>query len=579
MDKHELTRIFNEIGLLLELKGDNPFKTRAYYNAARTLENLNEDLQILLDEQRLLEIPGFGDAIAKKINEWAITGTIGYYENLKAAIPRELFDLLRIPGLGPKKISQVYSQLGITSIDALEKACLDNKLAAISGFGVKTQEKICAGIRFVREHQEEHLSFIILPMAIALRNELTDHPAVERIEIAGSLRRSKEVVHDLDLLAASNNPISVAEYFTKLSMVHQVIASGETKVSVVLQSGINADLRIVTPREYPHALQHFTGSKEHNTSLRHLAKQLGYKVNEYGLFKEGEEEPILCLNEAEIYEQLGLKYVPPELREDLGEIEAAKTGDLPVLVEPKDLKGIFHIHTTYSDGIHGLREMVEASIEKGFSYIGIADHSRVATYAHGLTTDALKRQFQEIESISREYPDFKIFKGIEADILVSGELDYTPEILADFDFVVGSIHSHFQMNREDMTARILKAMDNPLLTILGHPTGRILLERAGYEIDMEQILMKAAERHVIIEFNANPHRLDMDWRWCRRAKEAGVLIAINPDAHSIQELDLARSAVYVARKGWLEAKDVFNTRNYTEIGAFFGKKKTGLWQG
>jgi DNA polymerase (family 10) len=565
MDKHDLARIFNEIGLLLELGGNNPFKTRAYYNAARTLENLNDDLPTLIREQRLSDIPGFGEAIVKKITEGVTTGTIEYYEKLKAATPSGLLQFLRIPGLGPKKINQIYSVLGISSIDELEKACLANKLAGLAGFGVKTQEKILAGIQFVREHQGQYLWHEAWTIGLSIKNELAQNPAVIKIELAGSLRRFKEVVHDIDFIAATDTPGVVADSFVKLPQVDKITSRGDTKISVILKSGIGADLRLVKPAEYAHALQHFTGGKEHNTALRHLAKEQGFKVNEYGLFPKGTAEPKYCRDEVEIYQTLGLKYIPPELREDQGEIQAAGLGKLPVLIEPQDLKGIFHIHTVYSDGVNTLREMVEACIERGFSYAGIADHSQIAAYAHGLSAKALEKQFNEIDVLNREYPHFKVFKGIEADILPSGELDYSPDVLARFDFVVGSIHSQFRMGKEEMTARILKALDSPYLTMLGHPTGRILLERIGYELDLERILAKAAEKRVAIEFNANPYRLDLDWRWCRKAKELGVLISINPDAHSIGELDLARSGVLVARKGWLEAKDVLNTRNLNEV--------------
>ncbi len=560
-----MARIFNEIGLLLELGGDNPFKTRAYYNAARTLENLNDDLPTLIREQRLSDIPGFGEAIVKKITEGVTTGTIEYYEKLKAATPPGLLQFLRIPGLGPKKINQIYSVLGISSIDELEKACLANKLAGLVGLGVKTQEKILAGIQFVRDHQGQYLWHEAWTIGLSIKNELAQNPAVIKIELAGSLRRFKEVVHDIDFIAATDTPGAVVDSFVKLPQVDKITSRGDTKISVILKSGIGADLRLVKPAEYAHALQHFTGGKEHNTTLRHLAKEQGFKVNEYGLFPKGNAEPQYCRDEAEIYQTLGLKYIPPELREDQGEIQAAGLGKLPVLIEPQDLKGIFHIHTVYSDGVNTLREMVEACIERGFSYAGIADHSQIAAYAHGLSAKALEKQFNEIDVLNREYPHFKVFKGIEADILPSGELDYSPDVLARFDFVVGSIHSQFRMGKEEMTARILKALDSPYLTMLGHPTGRILLERTGYELDLERILAKAAEKRVAIEFNANPYRLDLDWRWCRKAKELGVLISINPDAHSIGELDLARSGVLVARKGWLEAKDVLNTRNLNEV--------------
>lgn len=558
MDKHELARIFNEIGLLLELKGENPFKTRAYYNAARTIENLTEDLAEIIEAGRVSELPGFGAALAKKVEEWGKTGTIEYYENLKNTTPPGLIELLRVPGLGAKKINTIYRLLGVTSLEMLEEACNQNLLVSLPGFGAKTQAKICAGIQFIKEQRGQFLSSEVWPEAFRLKEAVGKLPGVLMVEIAGSLRRFKEVVKDIDLVASAAEPGRVIGEFINLPMVTQIIGSGETKGSVILKSGIQADLRVVKPLEFPHALQHFTGSKEHNTDLRRHAKSLGYKVNEYGLFKEEDSGSIYCDDEAGIYRRLGLAYIPPELREGLGEIEAALAGELPELIRPEAIKGIFHVHTNYSDGVNSLREMTEAAIRRGYRYLGIADHSGTAVYARGLSSEILLKQFEEIEELNREYPDFRIFKGIEADILASGELDYGPEILAKFDFVIGSIHSHFRMNKNEMTARILKAMDSPFLTMLGHATGRILLERPGYEVDLDAVIEKAAENDVILEFNANPYRLDLDWRWLKKAKERGVKIAINPDAHSTGELDLVNSGLAVARKGWLEKGDVFN---------------------
>ncbi len=573
MDKHDLARILNEIGLLLELKGENSFKARAYYNAARTIENLTADLSKLINEGRISELPGFGDALVKKVDEWSRTGTVEYYENLKSTTPPGLIELLRIPGLGAKKINVIYQSLGVTSLEMLEEACNHDKLAALPGFGVKTQAKISAGIQFIKEHRGQFLLSEVWPEAVRLREEIAALPGALMVEIAGSLRRFKEVVKDLDLVAAANDGEKLIQQFIKLPIVAQVISNGLTKGSVLLKSGIQADLRVVQPREYPHALQHFSGSIEHNTALRHYAKEKGYKVNEYGLFKGDDPTPIYCKSETDIYRKLGLRYIPPELREDLGEIEAAVKGSLPELVRPESIQGVFHVHTSYSDGRESLRNMVEAAIHRGYRYLGITDHSRVAFYAGGLSEGAIIKQFQEIEELNQEYPDFLIFKGIEADILPSGELDYDPSILAGFDFVIGSVHSQFRMKKEEMTARILKALDNPFLTILGHPTGRILLERPGYELDLDMVIKKAALKEVIIEFNANPYRLDLDWRWCRKAKEYGVKIAINPDAHSDGELDLARSGLAIARKGWLESIDIFNTLEADAVAEYFKERK------
>lgn len=573
MDRHELARIFNEIGLLLELKGENPFKIRAYYNAARTLENLPEDLEVLIRENRLRETPGFGAAIAGKILEWWKTGSIEYYENLKQTTPGGLLELLRIPGLGPKKVAALYSALGITDLAMLEAACAENKLLTIPGFGRKTQEKICAGIQFLRKQQGTFLWTEGMGRALRIREALVGRAGIERIEIAGSLRRKTPVCKDLALVVAADSPQAATAYLGQADFhrsleaaVESQIAGGEGRSSLRLKNGLSVDFLVVTPEAFPYAVQYLTGSEEHIAALCRRAQEMGYKLTAEGLFKDGQR--VLCRDEAEIYHRLGLAYIPPELRENLGEIAAAAEQSLPRLVEAEDLKGLFHVHTTYSDGVNTLRELVEAAISKGYTYLGVADHSRAAAYAHGLSEEALRRQFAEIDHLNQEYRGFKIFKGIEADILSSGELDYGPEILAKFDFVIGSVHSHFGLAGEEMTKRILKAMDNPYLTMLGHPTGRILLERPAYAVDLHAVLAKAAEMGIVIEFNANPYRLDLDWRWCRQAKELGVKISINPDAHSLGELELARSGVAIARKGWLEKEDVFNTKSAQEIEAY-----------
>lgn len=574
IDRHELACIFNEIGILLELKGENPFKIRAYYNAARTLENLQEDLEVLIRENRLRETPGFGAAIAGKILEWWKTGSIEYYENLKATTPGGLMELLRIPGLGPKKVAALYSALGITDLAMLEAACVENKLLTIPGFGRKTQEKICAGIQFLRQQQGAFLWTEGMGWALRIREALVGRAGIERIEIAGSLRRYQPVCKDLALVVATGTPQAATAYLGHADFhrsleaaVESLNAVGDGRSWLRLNNGLKVDFMVVAPEALPHAVQYLTGSKEHNAALRRLAQGMGYKLTAEGLFKDGQR--MFCRDEEELYHRLGLAYIPPELRENLGEIEAAAGQSLPRLVEAQDLKGLFHVHTTYSDGVNTLRELVEAALNKGYTYLGVADHSRAAVYAHGLNEEALRRQFAEIDQLNQEYRGFKIFKGIEADILSSGELDYDPEILAKFDFVIGSVHSHFGMAKEEMTNRLLKAMDNPYLTMLGHPTGRILLERPAYAVDLHAVLAKAAEKGIIIEFNASPYRLDLDWRWCRQAKELGVKITINPDAHSISELELARSGAMFARKGWLEKDDVFNTKSAQEIEEYF----------
>jgi DNA polymerase (family 10) len=575
MDRHELARIFNETGLLLELKGENPFKARAYYNAARTVENLGEDLEKLVKEERLHEVPGFGEAIVKKIHEWAQTGKIEFYENLKNTTPPGLLEFLRIPGLGPKRINQLYTVLKISSLEDLEEACAKDRLLTLPGFGARTQEKICAGVKFVKEHRGRFLWGEAMASALELREELAGYPAVSRVEVAGSLRRSTPVVKDANLVAATGDPRGTMAFLAGLPQVERVTGSGEAKISVLLRNGLNVDLQVVGEEEFPFALLYFTGSREHNIALSRLAKEMGYEVNKSGIFRG--KERLSCRDEAEVYRQLGLLWIPPELRENRGEIEAAAGKQLPDLVEAGEIRGVFHVHSNYSDGGTPLAQMAEAAAAAGYQYLGMADHSRSAFYAGGLSEEELAAQGREIDALNREYRergiDFKIFKGIEVEILPSGELDYTPEVLRELDFVIGSVHSHFSMDRDAMTKRILKAMENPYLTMLGHPTGRLLLERPPYEVDLEAVLAKAAEKGVVIEFNANPYRLDLDWTWIRRAKEMGVLIAVNPDAHSPHELDLARSHLPVARKGWLERKDVFNTRTAVEAAEYFSRRK------
>ncbi|MFV9568104.1 DNA polymerase/3'-5' exonuclease PolX [Thermoanaerobacter mathranii] len=571
MDKKEIANILNDIGLLLELKGENPFKSRAYYNAARTIELLDEDIEILVKEDRLKDIKGIGEAINKKITELVLTGKMKYYEDLKASIPEGLVEMLKIPGLGPKKIKTIYEKLNITTIRELEYACIENRLVDLPGFGEKTQKKILEGIQFVKQFSGQHLYAEAYIEALKLKEYLDASKTTQVTEIAGSLRRKKEIVKDIDILAVASDSSKVMEAFVNYPDVREVIAKGDTKTSITLKSGINADLRVVTEKEFPYALHHFTGSKEHNTAMRHRAKQMGIKMNEYGLFKG--DKLIECKSEEEIFDKLGLLYIPPELRENMGEIEAAEKGELPKLIEEKDIKGVFHVHTTYSDGANTLVEMVETARKLGYKYIGITDHSRSAFYAGGLKEEDLVRQWEEIEKLSKKYNDIVIFKGIESDILPDGSLDYEEEILKQFDFVIASIHSHFRMSKEDMTKRMIKAIENKYTTIIGHVTGRLLLARDSYEIDIYKVIAAAAHYGKIIEINANPYRLDLDWRYVKHAKEKGVKLAICSDAHSIEGLNDVKYGVGIARKGWLEAKDVINTYEVHEIYKLFQLKR------
>jgi len=571
MDKHKVADILNEIALYLELKGENPFKVRAYENGARIIQTLDEDLEVLVREKRLGTIKGIGKALEDKITELITTGNLEYYQKLKDEFPSSLFELFKIPGLGAKKIRVLYEMLGIETIGELEYACKENRLIDLPGFGEKTQENILKGISLIHTASGRYLLHEAESMALDVFNGLHECPQVQSLSIAGSLRRKKEVIKDIDILAASEEAEKVMDFLVSLPNVADIIGMGSTKTSVRLYGGITVDLRVVGPDQYPYALHHFTGSKEHNTKMRHIAKSLGLKMNEYGMFREEDGCIVPCSDETDIFHVLGMAYIPPEMREDMGEIEAALENRLPKLVESNDLKGIFHVHTSYSDGTNSIKELAEEVRRHGYQYIGISDHSRSAYYARGLSIDDVKRQHEEIDALNKLYEDFHIFKGIESDILPDGSLDYPDKLLERFDFVIISVHSQFRMNREDMTKRILKAMDHPAATILGHPTGRLLLSRDAYDVDMERILEKAAEKEMVLEINADPHRLDLDWRWIIKAKGMGIRLMINPDAHNLDTILCIEYGLAMARKGWCEKNDILNCLDINSMKAYLNK--------
>ncbi len=563
MPSTNIVSILEDIGRLLEIKGENAFKVRAYANAAHALtENLDE-LERIAAEGRLREIRGIGEAIAAKITEYLGTGKIEYYEELKRELPESLLELTKVPNLGPKKIKVLFEALGITNVGELEYACRENRLVNLDGFGEKTQEKILKGIEFMKQHKGEHLFADVYAQALGIRDTLREKVPGSSVEICGSVRRRKEVIRDMDILAAGTDRDALSLVFTTLAGIEEIYLTGETKTSVRLISGVDADLRIVEPHEFPFALMYFTGSKEHNVRLRGIARKLNMKLNEYGLFQG--DAPVPADSEAEVYERLGLQYVPPELREDMGEIEAAEARTVPVLVREKDVQGVFHVHTNFSDGSDPVEKMAGAARKLGFKYIGISDHSKSAYYAGGLKPDDVRRQWDLIDSLNEKWPDFHIFKGIESDILPDGSLDYDEDVLKGFDFVIASVHSNFRLARDEQMARIITAIGNPYMTMLGHPTGRLLLSREGYDIDMRAIIDEAARHNKVIELNASPYRLDIDWRYLPYARSKGVRISINPDAHSAAGLAEVFYGVCVARKGWQEKKDVLNTRGVEEI--------------
>jgi DNA polymerase (family 10) len=579
MDKDKVAEILIEIGVLLELKGENPFKTRAYANGARTIEGLNEPLATLVAEKRLGEIKGIGEALEQKITELVETGKLKYYEDLKASIPPGLIEMLQISGLGPKKIQAMNKKLGIDSIEKLEAACKAGKVAELDGFGEKTQANILEGIELKRTYASKHRISDALRVAEPLLENLREHPAVIRCSTAGSLRRFKEIIGDIDLLASSKKAADVIEFFVTQPGIVKVLAKGETKASVILEGGIQCDLRVVSDAEFPFALAYFTGSKEHNIVMRQRAIQRGLRLNEYGLFKSKEEtrDPKLlvpCKTEDEIFEKLDLVYVPPELREDHGEFSASEKNDLPRLIEWTELKGSLHNHSNWSDGHNTLAEIAEYMENLGLEYWAITDHSKASFQANGLDAKRLRQQMVEIrelnEKIAARGSDFRLLTGSEVDIL-KDRLDFDDDVLAELDVVVASLHVPSSSEAEN-TKRLIRAAENKYVHILGHMTGRLLLEREPYPVNVQAVIDACAETGTWIELNANPYRFDLDWRHWPYAKSKGVKCVINPDSHRNEHAGFLRLGSGVARKGWLEKGDVLNTLNLKLLLKQLGQK-------
>ena len=567
MKKEQIVEVLETIATLLELQEENPFKIRAYTNAARSIETWGGNLRELAEENRLEEIPGVGKAIAGKISKLVLTGSSQFYDDLRAQFPPGLLELFSLPGLGAKKIKALYEKLQISSIADLTQACANGRVAELPGFGATTQKKLAETIANRAQHAGSFSLGAVAPEAEQLRDDLRQHPDADRVSLAGSYRRRKEIVRDLDFIVATKAPEAITEYFVRHPLVESVIARGATKTSVRLHPGIQADLRVVSSAEYPFALGYFTGSKEHNIVLRNRALQRGWTLNEYRLAPAEAEtkkkKPVLKIptvrDEAELYRALDLDFIPPELRENCGEIDAAAEGRLPRLLEPENLRGTFHCHTSASDGRNSLEEMAAAAEELGLQYLGIADHSRSSTQAGGLDRARLRAQVAAIRALNKTFDGFRLFAGVECDILRDGSLDFDDETLGELDYVVASVHSAFQLPEAEMTERIIRAMQNPHVTILAHPTGRLLLKREPYAVDIPAIIEAAAATGTWIEINAAPKRLDLDWRWWPLAKEKGVQCVINPDAHGVEKLQELWFGVGVARKGWLTKSDVVNT--------------------
>lgn len=577
MTKEEIAGVLEQIGTLLELKNENPFKIRAYTNAARAIETFGGNVDNFQDEEALSKIPGIGKSIAVKIKELAATGSLKYLEELSAEFPSGIFELFSLPGLGAKKIKALYDKLQVSSIEQLQKACETGRVAELPGFGETTQQKLGDVIAKRAAHAGSFQFGQVAAEAETLRFDLAAHGSALQVDLAGSYRRRKEVVNDVDLLVATKDAESITKFFVSHPLVESIIAQGPTKSSVRLRSGVQCDLRVVSPKEYPFALAYFTGNKEHNIELRGRALERGWTLNEYRLAalpvdpKAKKKRPTKEIpdvhDEAGIYRAVDLDFIPPELRENWGEFEAAESHSLPKLIEKENLRGAFHCHTTASDGHNSVEEMAAAAQELGLEYLGIADHSRSSIQAHGIDEAKLRFQIASIRTLNKKLRGFRLFAGVECDILRDGSLDFPNDVLSELDYVVVSVHSVFNLSEEDMTRRVIRAMENPFVTMLAHPTGRLLLKRDPYQINVPKILDAAAATGTWIELNAAPKRLDLDWRWWPLAKQKGVKCVINPDAHRTERLRDLWFGIGVARKGWLTKADVMNCLPLTKIEA------------
>jgi len=560
----DIAAIFEEIAELLEIQNENPFRIRAYRNAARQVEGMGVPVADMVAKgEDLTELPGIGDDLAAKIQEIVATGQCKALEKLRKQVPPSITELLKIPGLGPKRVRALYDTLKVKSIDQLAKAAQAGKIRELGGFGAKTEQTILAALAAHVTGQKRFKLAIAGQYAEPLKKYLEKVPGVLQVVLAGSYRRFKETVGDIDILVTATGAGKVMDKFTSYDEVREVLAKGETRSTVILKCNLQVDLRVVDPECYGAALQYFTGSKEHNIEIRRLAQERKFKLSEYGVFRG--EQRIAGETEESVYRAVDLPWIPPELRENRGEIEAARAGKLPKLVELKELRGDLHVHTKATDGHNTLSEMAAAARAHGLDYIAITEHSRRLTVAHGLDVKRLRQQMQAIDKLNAQLKDITLLKGIEVDILEDGSLDLPDDVLGELDIVVGAVHSQFKLARSKQTTRILKAMDHPHFTVLAHPSGRLIDQREPYDVDMLKIIRKARERGCFLELNAHPERLDLLDSHCQMAKEEGVLIAISSDAHSTQDFDNLYYGVGQARRGWLEKKDVLNSRSLKEL--------------
>ncbi|CAL62495.2 Putative DNA polymerase X [Herminiimonas arsenicoxydans] len=559
----DVATIFNQIADLLEIKGDNPFRIRAYRNAARTLNTLAFSVQTMVKEKRnLTDLPGIGIDLAGKIVEIVTTGTCALREQLHRELPSSIHELLNLPGLGPKRVKALYQERNIQTLDQLYSSACNGQIRNVPGFGIRTEQRILEAIRAQQSKKKRYRLDLAETIAGSLLKYFQASPHVRKIDIAGSFRRRQETVGDLDILISSSHPDSVIQHFIKFEEIVQVLAQGKTRASVVLRQGMQVDLRVVANVSFGAALYYSTGSKAHNIAVRTLAQKRGLKINEYGVFSGAQR--IAGETELTVFQSVGLPYIEPELRENRGELAAAQAGTLPQLIRLTDLAGDLHAHTKASDGQHSLREMAMEAKNRGLSYLAITDHSSSLTITHGLDAQGLIKQMNEIDALNAEL-DIKILKGCEVEINEDGTLDLPDDILERLDIVVGAVHSKFGLSRERQTMRIMRAMDHPCFTLLAHPSGRLILEREPYDVDMHQIILHARQRGCFLELNAQPSRLDLSDTYCMMARSEGVLISVNSDAHSIFDFDNLRFGIGQARRGWLEKDDVLNTLSIDQL--------------
>jgi len=561
----DISDILREVADLLDIEGADDFRVRSYRQAAQSIDNLSGNLREMVKQDKdLTELSGIGESIAEKIKEIVSTGSLKQLEEIKQRVPEHLADLLKVEGLGPERVKELHDELDINSLEDLKEAVENQKVRELGGFGVKMEENI--GKELKRTDGESRILLIRAEeYAHPLVAYLEEFDEIGRVEIAGSYRRRKETVGDLDILVTCDKKEAVMEHFTSYEDIQEVLSKGDTRSSVRMRSGLQVDLRVISDESYGAALVYFTGSKQHNIRIRERALDRDLKINEYGVFKENKEESIAGKTEKEVYESVDLPVIPPELREDRGEVKAAEQENLPKLITLEDLKGDLHMHTTYSDGGSSIKEMAEAAKELGHEYIAITDHSKRVTVANGMDADELAKQIEKIEEINSELDGIRILKGIEVDILDDGALDLPDDILKRLDLRVCSIHYKLGLSEKKQTKRILKAMGNPLFNILGHPTGRQMPDRGEMNLDMETIMEAALENGCFLEVNATPRRMDLNDRYCRMAKERGLKVVISTDAHSTGELEHQKYGVFQARRGWLEKEDVINTRDVNDL--------------